>query len=76
MQVRIFVTDNGTSEGTSPVLYVEDRPGVSMPAHPKQGQWRYFATVRLTDPLLSLEAATLREKLAEGRPHIGDRLPF
>jgi hypothetical protein len=76
MQVRMFFTNNGSTHGTAPVLYLEDRPGAIAPAHPDSGQWQYFATVKLGDPILALEAEALKTALETGRHHISKRLPF
>jgi hypothetical protein len=76
MQVRMFLTDYGSAHGTAPVLYLEDRPGVIAPPHPTNGQWRYFATVKVGDPILALEAEGLKAALEAGRHHIGEQLPF
>lgn len=76
MQVRIFLTADGSDHGTAPVLYLEDRPGAIAPAHPDGGQWKYFATVKLGDPVLSIVATKLKTALEAGQPLIGDRLPF
>jgi hypothetical protein len=75
MQVRIFLTDNGSTDGTPPVLYLEDRPGVIAPPHPTNGRWKYFATVKLGDPVLALEGDRLKAALAAGHHHIGEHLP-
>jgi hypothetical protein len=76
MQVRMFLTDNGSSHGTAPVLYLEDRPGVIAPPHPHNGQWTYFATVKLGDPILAVEADRLKTSLEAGQHHISAQLPF
>ena len=76
MQVRIFLTNDGVGHGTAPALYLEDRPGVIAPPHPQDGQWKYFATVKIGDPILALEAEKLKAALESGQPHIGVRLPF
>jgi len=72
----MFFTNNGSKHGAAPVLYLEDRPGAIAPAHPSGGQWQYFATVKLGDPILSLEGEALKRALDAGRPHLSDRLPF
>ena len=55
MQLLVFVTDDGTAEGSGPVLYVPDRPDAALPCNPRSYEWRYFATIDDGDNLATAE---------------------
>ena len=75
MQVLVFVTDDGRSpEGTGPTLIVESSPVMTLPPNPRSSEWRYFATMEARDVMFGSEGARMRQNLAQGKPHISNRL--
>lgn len=55
MQLLVFVTDDGTADGSGPVLYLPDSPDAALPRNPRSFEWRYFATIDETDNLAITE---------------------
>ena len=74
MLVMVFVTDDGSAEGTGPLLYLGEWPGASLPANPRGLHWRYFATLAMEDHMFLLERAEVEAALSEGAPYISQRL--
>ena len=74
MKVLVFVTDDGTEAGTGPILFVKDFAGSTLPAHPRGLEWKYFATVDDTDPLLGDDRLAIRAALEADDSFIAPRL--
>ena len=75
MQVLVFVTDEGSgSEGSGPMLVIEDVASATLPPNPRSLSWRYFATMRSEDVLFGSERARMHNVLARKRPFITNRL--
>ncbi|HZY68797.1 MAG TPA: hypothetical protein VFE52_09425, partial [Devosia sp.] len=55
MLVMMFVTDDGTEDGTGPVLFMGEWPDTALPPNPRGYEWRYFATVDLNDQMFGSE---------------------
>ena len=74
MQLMVFVTDDGTSEGSGPILFVPDHPRASLPANPRSLEWRYLATIDDDDALFTAEGVGGISALAEDGFYIANRL--
>lgn len=67
MQLLVFVTDDGTPEGSGPLLFVENHPFSHLPANPRSLEWRYFATIGKDETMfLSDRAAGLPALARDG----------
>ncbi len=53
MQVLVFTTTAEDGSTTGPTLFVPDRPGITLPPHPRSLEWKYFATIDDRDDLLA-----------------------
>ena len=67
----IFVTDDGSAEGSGPMLFVPEAADAVLPKNPRAYPWRYFATVSVSDGLVDHRAA---EALASGKSYVSNRL--
>lgn len=74
MQVLVFVTDNGTADGTGPVLFLKDDPLSVLPANPRSLEWRYFATIGAQDQMIAVEGERALNRLNEDGFYISNRL--
>jgi hypothetical protein len=74
MNVLVFVTDDGTEEGSGPILFLKDFATAAMPAHPRALEWKYFATVTEADEVLGEDRAAIRLALEQDEPFIAYRL--
>jgi hypothetical protein len=74
MQLLVFVTDDGSPDGSGPVLFVKDHPLAVLPPHPRSLEWRYFATIDNDDRLFLVEGDAGWDALAEDGFYISDRL--
>lgn len=74
MRVMVFVTDDGTDNGTGPLLYLPERPDAALPDHPRSLEWRYFATVGEDDNLVVSEAPGIWQSIKSRGYHIASRL--
>lgn len=59
MRVLVFVSDDGTEDGTGPLLFLREHGQSILPPHPRALGWRYFATVEERDQLLQPNAAAI-----------------
>lgn len=71
MNVLIFVTDNGSPEGTGPVLFLNESAQSALPPNPRSFPWRYFATVTADDRIVDAEA---RDALQRGESFVSHRI--
>ena len=74
MQLIVFVTDDGTPDGTGPLLFVENHPLSFLPANPRSLEWRYFATIAKDDTMFMAERAAGLPALAKDGFYIANRL--
>jgi hypothetical protein len=74
MQLLMFVTDDGTPEGSGPLLFVVDHPLAVLPPNPRSLEWRYFATIEKDDNLFLAEGEAGHSALAEDGFYISSRL--
>lgn len=74
MQVLVFVTDDGSSAGSGPILFLPDHPGAALPTHPRSLEWRYFATVSDKDALLTQDGDAALNALAMKGHFIAQRM--
>jgi hypothetical protein len=74
MQLLVFVTDDGTENGTGPLLFIEDHPLTSLPENPRSLEWRYFATIGKEDSLFAAERLEGASALAADGYYIANRL--
>lgn len=63
MQVRVFVTDDGSPEGTGPIVFVPVGLNASLPANPRLMPWRYFATIGDRDRLFAVHGPNAADAL-------------
>lgn len=73
MRLLVFITDDGTPDGSGPLLYIPDRPDAVLPRNPRSFEWRYFATIDDTDNLAITEP-NLEASIATTGYHIAKRL--
>lgn len=74
MVVLVFVTDDGSDEGTGPLLYVAEDPATFLPPNPRGLDWRYFATMQLDDQMFLEERQEVESALMESVSYISQRL--
>lgn len=74
MQLLVFVTDDGTAEGTGPLLFVENNPLSALPPNPRSLSWRYFATIAQDDTMFMSEGRAALPALARDGFYIANRL--
>lgn len=55
MRLLVFVTDDGTEDGSGPLLFIPDHKTSIKPRHPQSMEWRYFATISDADSLFSAD---------------------
>ena len=77
MNLMVFVSDDGSPEGTGPIVIVPARTDAALPRNPRSFEWRYFATVTEGDSILneSQHAECLRSIADEGH-YIASRLIY
>lgn len=73
MQLLVFVSDDGTADGTGPLLFLPASPEAALPPNPRSLEWRYFATINEDDNLATSEPS-LMGSLATHGYHIAHRL--
>lgn len=74
MLLNVFVTDDGTQNGTGPILFVLDVPEAALPPNPRSLDWRYFATIEDRDSLLSVDGVAAALAIADEGYYIAHRL--
>jgi hypothetical protein len=57
MRLLVFVTDDGKTDRTGPILFMREVPEAVLPPHPRSLTWRYFATISTGDALLGDDMA-------------------
>ncbi|MDB5538845.1 MAG: hypothetical protein JWQ89_572 [Devosia sp.] len=73
MQLLVFITDDGTADGSGPVLFLLASPEAALPKKPRSFEWRYFATIDEADSL-AISEPLLTESIAATGYHIARRL--
>ena len=73
MRLMVFVTDDGTADGTGPLLFLRERPDAVLPKNPRALEWRYFATIDENDRLLGDDPVAI-ERIAANGYYIANRL--
>ena len=73
MQLLVFVSDDGTADGTGPLLFLPAGPESALPRNPRSLEWRYFATIDEGDNLATSEP-DLKVALAAVGYYIAHRL--
>jgi hypothetical protein len=51
MNLMMFVTDDGSSDGTAPMLFLPRTEDAVLPGHPRSLEWKYVATISEDDNL-------------------------
>jgi hypothetical protein len=74
MQLLVFVSDDGSEQGTGPILFVRDGPEAVLPDNPRALEWRYFATIQDGDQLLGGERGAALKSIAEVGHFIARRM--
>ena len=74
MLVMVFVTDDGSDDGSGPLLFMGEWRESALPPNPRDLEWRYFATVSLDDQMFGSERDKVRDTLLGGKPFISQRL--
>jgi hypothetical protein len=64
MNLMVFVTDDGTSDGTGPMLFLPRSETAVLPAHPRSLEWKYVATISEQDNL-ALAHPRLKDSISE-----------
>jgi hypothetical protein len=75
MQLLVFITDDGSPEGTGPTLFVPTHPQQSLPINPRAMQWRYLATIDERDQLFSVHGPNALDAVCIRGHFITSRLP-
>lgn len=52
MNLLVFISDDGSPEGTGPIVIVPERKDAVLPRNPRSFEWRYFATITEQDSIL------------------------
>ena len=74
MRLLVFVSDDGTPDGTGPTLFLPDHKTSVKPKHPRGMEWRYFATIAEEDNLFAIEARAGLQSIRERGHYIAQRL--
>ena len=74
MQILVFVTDDGTPDGSGPLLFLRDHPLTALPDNPRSFEWRYFATIGPMDRMIADEGLEARSMLDADGYYIASRL--
>ena len=73
MHVRIYVTDDGTQRGSTPVAFVNGRDTEAMPRHPQSLRWQYWGIVNEEDRMLDVHDNVARRSIQLQGSYISDR---
>jgi hypothetical protein len=76
MQLNVFVTDDGTGDGTAPILFLPTSPEAALPPNPRALPWRYFATIEAGDSLLSGDRDAAISAIGDDGYYIANRLIY
>ncbi len=74
MQLLVFVTDDGTSSGSGPVLFVLDDPTFSLPPNPRSLDWKYVGNISRDNPALATEGTTAIDAILRDGYYVSNRL--
>lgn len=74
LQLLVFVTDDGTSTGSGPVLFVLDDPTFSLPVNPRSLTWKYVGNISQDDPSLATEGPTAIDAILRDGYYVSNRL--
>jgi hypothetical protein len=74
LRILVFATDEpGHAEGSAPFAIIPEAAAAFLPQHPGGFEWRYFATMRLDDQMLSGDRAVIEAALHDPGYYISDR---
>ena len=74
MQLNVFVTDDGSENGSGPILFLPIDPRSVLPPHPRSLEWRYFATIEDKDSLLATDREAALSAIEDDGFYIAHRL--
>lgn len=74
MGIHVFISDDGSSSGTGPILFLAELPSKILPRHPRSLGWRYVATIAEDDSLLESDGPEVQQALNTDGFFIADRL--
>ena len=74
MQLNVFVTGDGTPDGTGPILFLPISPTAALPPNPRALEWRYFATIEDKDSLLAPDRDQAMSAIGDEGYYIANRL--
>lgn len=74
MQLVVFVTDDGTPDGSGPILFIQDHPTASLPQHPRELPWKYARNIASDDELLTGEGPSALDALLRDGYYLSHRL--
>lgn len=74
MQLNVFVSEDGSPDGTGPILFLPISPQAALPPNPRSLEWRYFATIDDQDGLLAPDREAALSAIADDGYYIAHRL--
>lgn len=74
MRLLVFVTDDGSADGSGPLLFLPDHKTSVKPRHPRSLEWRYFATIDEIDNLFAVDGVVGRKSIEDRGHYIATRL--
>ena len=74
MQLNVFVSEDGTRNGTGPILFLPISPQAALPPNPRALEWRYFATIEDKDGLLAADREAALAAIEDDGFYIAHRL--
>lgn len=76
MQLHVFVTDDGSTDGSGPILFLPLHPKAVLPPHPRSFEWRYFATIEDKDNILAIDRDAALSAIEDDGYYIAHRLIY
>jgi hypothetical protein len=77
MNLLVFISDDGSPEGTGPIVIVPERKDAVLARNPRSFEWRYFATITEQDSILdSNQQAECLQCIADDGFYLANRLIY
>lgn len=74
MQLNVFATDDGSRDGSGPILLLPLDPQAVLPPHPRSLEWRYFATIEDKDNIPGTDRDAALSAIEDDGYYIAHRL--
>lgn len=74
MQLLVFVSDDGSPDGTGPILFIPNHKTSVKPRHPRSLEWRYFATIDERDSLFTMDGEAALQSIPDRGHFVAQRL--